>query len=41
MHVISAKIIDSTHLELSQPLNAAPGQIIQISLAAESALGVE
>jgi hypothetical protein len=32
MQTISAKILDATHLELSQPLNALPGQVIQISL---------
>jgi hypothetical protein len=32
MRVISATILDATHLELSQPLTAAPGEIIQISL---------
>jgi hypothetical protein len=35
MRVISATIIDPTHLELSQPLDAAPGEVIQISLPAE------
>jgi hypothetical protein len=32
MRVISAKILDATHLELSQPLDASPGDVIQISL---------
>lgn len=32
MRVISAKILDPTHLELSQPLDATPGDVIQISL---------
>ena len=32
MQVISAKIIDATHLELCQPLTATPGEIIQIIL---------
>lgn len=32
MRIISATILDSTHLELSQPLEAAPGEVIQISL---------
>jgi hypothetical protein len=32
MRVISAKILDPTHLELSQPLDALPGEVIQISL---------
>jgi hypothetical protein len=33
MRTIDAKILDSTHLELSQPLNAVPGQVIKIALA--------
>jgi hypothetical protein len=33
MRLISAKIVDSTHLELSQPLEALPGDTIQISLS--------
>jgi hypothetical protein len=36
MRVISAKILDATHLELSQPLEASPGDVIQISLPSES-----
>jgi len=36
MRVISAKILDATHLELSQPLDASPGDVIQISLATEA-----
>jgi hypothetical protein len=32
MRIISATILDATHLELSQPLEAAPGEVIQISL---------
>jgi hypothetical protein len=36
MRVISAKILDSTHLELSQPLEASPGDLIQISLTSDS-----
>lgn len=36
MRVISAKILDATHLELSQPLDASPGDVIQISLPSES-----
>lgn len=32
MRIIEAKILDATHLELSQPLDAAPGDVIQISL---------
>jgi hypothetical protein len=33
MRTIDAKIIDPTHLELSQPLDALPGEVIKISLA--------
>ena len=36
MRLIAAKILDATHLELSQPLDALPGEIIQISLPSES-----
>jgi hypothetical protein len=36
MRVISATILDATHLELSQPVDAAPGQVIQISVPAEA-----
>jgi len=36
MRLISAKILDATHLELSQPLEASPGDVIQISLASEA-----
>jgi hypothetical protein len=36
MRVISAKILDPTHLELSQPLNASPGDVIEISLHSET-----
>jgi hypothetical protein len=36
MRVINATILDATHLELSQPLDASPGEIIQISLPTES-----
>lgn len=32
MRLITATILDATHLELSQPLDAAPGEVIQISL---------
>jgi hypothetical protein len=32
MRVISAKILDPTHLELSQPLDSSPGEVIQIVL---------
>lgn len=35
MQLISAKILDSTHLELSQPLEAPPGDIIQISVPSD------
>jgi hypothetical protein len=36
VRVISAKILDATHLELSQPLDATPGAVIQISLPSET-----
>ena len=36
MRVISATILDSTHLELSQPIDASPGDVIQISLPASA-----
>jgi hypothetical protein len=36
MRVISAKILDSTHLELSQPLDAAPGEVIDISVPSKT-----
>jgi hypothetical protein len=36
MRVISARIIDATHLELSQPLNATPGDVIEISLLSDN-----
>jgi hypothetical protein len=32
MRTISAKILDATHLELSQPLEASPGEVIEISV---------
>ncbi len=32
MRLISAKIIDRTHLELSQPIGAEPGVTIEISV---------
>jgi len=35
MKVISAKIIDRTHLELSQPIPAKPGESILISIPDE------
>ncbi len=33
MRTIDAKILDPTHLELSQPLDAVPGEVIRITLA--------
>jgi hypothetical protein len=36
MRVITAKILDSTHLELSQPLDERPGEVIEISLPSKS-----
>ena len=35
MRIITAKILDSTHLELSQPILAKPGESIQISIPDE------
>ncbi|MFO0791821.1 MAG: hypothetical protein U0805_20355 [Pirellulales bacterium] len=35
MRTISAKIIDPTHLELSQPILGLPGNVIEISVPAE------
>jgi len=32
MKVITAKILDATHLELSQQIAAQPGKLIQISI---------
>jgi hypothetical protein len=36
MKVIRAKILDSTHLELSQPIAAQPGDYIVISIPEEA-----
>jgi hypothetical protein len=35
MRITSATILDPTHLELSQPLDASPGDVIQITVASE------
>jgi uncharacterized protein (DUF885 family) len=35
MKVNTAKIVDSTHLELSVPIPVQPGKLIQISIANE------
>lgn len=35
MNIITAKILDPTHLELSQPIPAKPGESIQISIPDE------
>jgi hypothetical protein len=35
MRTISAKILDPTHLELSEPLQAAPGETISVSIPTE------
>ena len=32
MQLINAKVLDSRHLELSQPIPAIPGESIQISI---------
>jgi hypothetical protein len=34
--IISAKILDPTHLELNQPLEASPGDVIQVLLASNT-----
>jgi hypothetical protein len=31
--VIKARVLDSTHLELSQPITARPGETVLVSLA--------
>jgi hypothetical protein len=36
MRVITAKILDATHLELSQPLEAKPGDVIDISIPSDA-----
>jgi hypothetical protein len=36
MRVIPAKILDATHLELSQPLDVVPGKVIDISVPGEA-----
>jgi hypothetical protein len=36
MRIITAKILDPTHLELSQPISVPPGEVIQISFPTES-----
>ncbi len=33
MKVITARIVDPTHLELSVPISVQPGKLIQISIA--------
>ena len=35
MRIITAKILDPTHLELSQPIPAQPGEHIHISIPDE------
>ena len=35
MKVITARILDATHLELSVPIPVQPGKLIQISIADE------
>jgi hypothetical protein len=35
MKIINARLLDPTHLELSQPIAAPPGAIIQISIPDE------
>jgi hypothetical protein len=36
MRLITAKVLDPTHLELSQPLALSPGEVIRISLPSET-----
>ena len=35
MKIITAKVLDPTHLELSQPIPAKEGDLIEISIPAE------
>ena len=35
MKVITARIVDPTHLELNVPISVQPGKLIQISIADE------
>ena len=35
MKTISAKVLDPTHLELSQPISTSPGESIQVAIAEE------
>ena len=35
MKIVAAKVLDPTHLELSQPIPAQPGESIQISIPDE------
>ncbi len=35
MKIITAKILDPTHLELNQPISAQPGEFIHISIPDE------
>ncbi len=39
MKVVTAKILDATHLELSQQIAAQPGKLIQISIPDEKEEG--
>jgi hypothetical protein len=36
MKIIAAKVLDPTHLELSQPIPVQPGESIQISIPDDS-----
>ena len=40
MRTISARILDPTHLELSQPLEASPGDVIEITLPSEDEMAL-
>ena len=36
MAIITAKIIDATHLELSKPISARPGDTVRLTIVPES-----
>jgi hypothetical protein len=35
MKTLKAKVLDPTHLELSQPISVSPGESIQVTIAEE------
>lgn len=41
MNVIEARIMDETHLELTQPISSRPGEIILISIINDNNLWQE